>query len=333
MANRLPRRIRLAGATLAVTLIGVTGCALNPDQEDASDEDAVDAAQLYSRTQAPEQPESPGATHSSTSATSGTANPGATPVPGDVYRVPMPVDAFNAQVEELGIVITAEQITTRNCMERLGFEYTVPPAMEPLDVIKIGVDPLLGVVSMSHAEEYGYHPDYSMLTAEAPSSAPTSDKSEESAEYRQALGSDGEDGCSREGMNATFGVTSVSDEASESFGTVSNGAYNQATQDKRFKTAIVEWAKCMTDQGYEVTEPAELLSESWGDKPTAPEITQAIADVGCKQELDLWGLFIRLQTEAQEVLIDENIAGLTEYRQAWEAKVREAERIIAEDAE
>ncbi|MGH8826651.1 MAG: hypothetical protein ACRDVZ_03415, partial [Jiangellaceae bacterium] len=106
---------------------------------------------------------------------------------------------------------------------------------------------------------------------------------------------------------------------SEDFGLpdgLTGESYERAESDSRVKAAVDEWAACMDRAGYEYESIWEPNNADWPDPAGPEEIAVATADVACKAETNLAGIWLAVETAYQNQLIEENAEKLAELK-AW----------------
>ncbi len=117
--------------------------------------------------------------------------------------------------------------------------------------------------------------------------------------------------------------------------TLSAESFGQSLRDPRVSEALGAWSACMADSGYTYQTPLEPLVEHEDalrelaaakhlpigvpfvtPPPSAEEIAIARADVACKQQTNLIGVWFTVETEIQKQLIVEHATELAEMKTA-----------------
>lgn len=108
-------------------------------------------------------------------------------------------------------------------------------------------------------------------------------------------------------------------------------AWHRALVDPRMVDGFAAWASCMATAGYPYADPIQANDDArWhGADVTPVEIATARADVGCKQEVGLVGLWSSVETEMQHDVIAEHRGKLDAYRGVLDAQVDRAESVLA----
>jgi hypothetical protein len=86
-------------------------------------------------------------------------------------------------------------------------------------------------------------------------------------------------------------------------------------EDSRVRAAITAWAQCMSDHGFNYTDPLEPLNEFQSESPASSrQIATATADVDCKIDTNLVGIAVTVEDAYDQVYIEQHSAELEEYR-------------------
>lgn len=102
--------------------------------------------------------------------------------------------------------------------------------------------------------------------------------------------------------------------------------------DERIDDINAEWSVCMAENGYDYNsweEPREGFERDINSSPSELEVKTAIADVNCKQDINMVGRLFAIEAGYQQYLLDENAAELDEYRTWMSDAIRRYEQIIS----
>lgn len=294
---------------------------------------------------------------------------GLTPAVGDDYplitdpdEIALPLDEYFFTTEGYQDFQAASAHLTAQCLQRFEVDVSAAELMGgPLPEFP-GHQRRLGVFDLEVAQEYGYGapPGWGQVWPEGVAPADPGEvrrngwePSEE--EYflyagRSASESDRrlpedvngerlrEDGCNGEA------VWILSDGMSGAEGpdwqVRNSDAGPQAAADARMQRAEAEWSDCMREAGYRYERPLEAGSEryresdgdgAW-DRPASPEeIADAVANVECKIETNLVGVWVAVMSEYQQQHIQEHWEELQQLRR-WLDNVDENSTQVLADA-
>lgn len=137
-------------------------------------------------------------------------------------------------------------------------------------------------------------------------------------------------GCAREAYRKLYAPTKDSVDLLFSFGLASE-AHERSKGDSRVVDILAKWSACMGKSGYsglkdpyEVVEKLGLEADPGGPKA----VTAAKADVACKREVNLVGLWAAVEKAYQERLADEHAATLALYGKQREARFKLAAGLV-----
>lgn len=80
--------------------------------------------------------------------------------------------------------------------------------------------------------------------------------------------------------------------------------FQDATNDSRVAEVMEAWSDCMADAGFEYDSIWDANDVHWPDPPTTDEIATAQADVTCKQETNLVGVYVAVEAAYQREVIE-----------------------------
>ncbi|SFH32898.1 hypothetical protein [Amycolatopsis regifaucium] len=262
-------------------------------------------------------------------ATAQSAPPPAEPVPArvdttDLKRFALPLDAYAPSRAENTAVGKARFAAFKNCMLGFGFDIGQLPEIPPETA---GVNEFrYGLTDEVKARASGY-------TAAPPPKPPQPDIPPEGRPIASGKGERTykdkpvpEGGCQGEaGRKVAEGaahderlVLRLGDEAGK-----------QAEADSRVKAAFQAWSACMARAGFDYADPWKPNDnpEFQGQEAGAREIATATADVRCKREVDLVGVWASVEAAYQERKIGENAEALKKVKEAIRTMLGNAARI------
>jgi hypothetical protein len=104
----------------------------------------------------------------------------------------------------------------------------------------------------------------------------------------------------------------------------------RAATDARVLAAEAAWSECMRRDGFDYRSVWEPLEREWPTPPSREEIATAVADVSCKIETNLIGVWVAVESEYQEQHIQQRWDELQELKRWLDAVYRNSARVLAE---
>ncbi|WP_406453521.1 hypothetical protein OG782_21990 [Streptomyces sp. NBC_00876] len=252
----------------------------------------------------------------------------ATPPVLSTVGLRLPLDAYDATYEETEALQEGQGTLVARCMARYGFRYSIPrrtgsPATGGANAR------IFGVVDPDEAARYGYGvpgeertpgrtPQKLTASEEialngAPDLKPT-DMPRSQAEAVKKGGSkqriNGKPvpvgGCGREAFLKLYAPEPNAVDVMYVFNLKSQ-AESRAREDSRTKTVNKYWSDCMARKGHTAADPMNVTTELGiaDDALSSPAaVTAAKADVSCKKEVNLVGVYLAVQSAYQNRQID-----------------------------
>ncbi|MBO3743916.1 hypothetical protein [Actinoplanes flavus] len=248
----------------------------------------------------------------------------------------LPLAAYIGSAEEQATLSRAEGILLQRCMHGLGFTGWRPTETQPATQWTTGLR--IGIVDAELAGKYGYHPpgERTERVARATASprqraeiaALTGQKTAEAATTEPLIGRTIPDGgCEGEAERVLGAGMPAYD--NELYGRLGVEADKATQRDDRVVGGLRAWSDCMKRAGHLYRNPWEAAAQTWAVVPTATEKALATADVACKTETGLPGIWFAVLGGYEQRLIDRNRAGLEATRAAVEARLRNAGAVLA----
>ncbi|MDB1086414.1 hypothetical protein PJ985_02340 [Streptomyces sp. ACA25] len=263
---------------------------------------------------------------------------------GDVPRLTgpatpaYPLDEYLASDEELRLLERAQATLTEECMSRYGFAYRaeLPPAPQERQNLRYGL------ADAQHAAEFGYalstdgqepaRPELSLSEAEElvlfgpDGDDPFPSSWEEATESDAFVEVDGQSipvgGCQRESYLKLYAPVPDSVDIMQPQ-SVEQEAYTRSLEDPRVREVSEEWSACMAEEGYAADDPVSPQTELGIDGLSSPEaVAAAEADVTCKAEVNLVGVWYAVEVAYQERALEENAEMLTSAREQHQDRMR-----------
>jgi hypothetical protein len=263
------------------------------------------------------------------------ASPSAPPSVATEQNVTLPLDAYEDSPQNQAAVLDAINMLAVKCMRSRGFTFAaVPPSAQGIASEQL-IEPY-GVTSPAQAASYGYQTP--------PSSAGTSSASgqraQHSAAYIRALWgvvpgtsvSSGEHklpGCMPAAVDRVNPPNTSHLDLSLS-GQLELQAEQYTAEDARVTKVEAAWRACMTRKGFQYPTPmaAQAAFPQTGHANQA-QIATAEADVACKEQTNLPGVWLAVEAGYEKELIAGNLTGLQALMQWQNTRVSRAEKVIA----
>ncbi|GAA2614798.1 hypothetical protein GCM10010425_04290 [Streptomyces spororaveus] len=263
----------------------------------------------------------------------------------------LPMDAYTDTEAERIRMGQVQQALVSRCMARYGFTYE---GVRPAEAAGAGAEDrhayLFGLADPAYAAAHGYDKSagegspakpappplsdsaYVVMTGEQPGArsgtAPDANSEEEAAQVDSGLTAAGQKvpagGCGREGYRKLYAPTKDSVDLLFTFG-LSSEAHDRSRQDSRVVDVLRKWSSCMDKSGYAGIESPYDVVEKLGladDRGGPKAVTAAKADVACKREVNLVGIWGAVEKAYQERLVEEHAETLTLYRKQREARFK-----------
>ncbi|WP_404957601.1 hypothetical protein [Streptomyces sp. 147326] len=269
-----------------------------------------------------------------------------------------PMDAYTDTEAERIRMGQVQQMLVSRCMARYGFTYEGVKAAAPSGggAAEDRHRYLFGPADPAYAAAHGYDKSagegmpakppapqlsdsaYVVMNGEQPGAqggtAPDANTEEEAAQLDSGLTAGGQrvpaGGCAREGYRKLYAPTKDSVDLLFTFGLASE-AHERSRQDSRVVGMLKNWAACMDKSGYGgVATPYEVV-EKLGlqdDKGGAKAVTAAKADVACKREVNLVGIWAAVEKAYQERLVEEHAETLALYKKQRDARFKLAASLV-----
>ncbi|MFG2880465.1 hypothetical protein ACGFYU_36540 [Streptomyces sp. NPDC048337] len=264
--------------------------------------------------------------------------------------ISLPMDAYTDSEAEAIRMGRVQESLVSQCMARYGFTYEGVSSSESA-AGGVSADRhayLFGLADPAYAEAHGYDKTagqgrpakpqapklsggaYTVMHGEQPGKerAPDALNEEDAAKLDSGIEVGGQKvpagGCGREGYRKLYAPTKDSVDLLFSFG-LAGEAHDRSKADSRVVEALHRWSACMDKSGYsgikspyEVIEKLGLESDLGGPKA----VTAAKADVACKREVNLVGIWAAVEKAYQERLVEEHAETLALYKKQREARFR-----------
>ncbi|MFD8631387.1 hypothetical protein [Streptomyces sp. NPDC059533] len=223
----------------------------------------------------------------------------------DSKALTLPLDVYLLSAEDLAVIGRGRAAAMDRCLTRIGAQHEPAVSREPR---VRNNERRYGMADAGLATESGYHvPSAGRPTEKYPPSIMAVINGE-TAEYNGTPVPEG--GCAGEAdrelheneMQATLDLAQKLNMAS----------YTKSRQDPAVTAVSKKWSDCMKESGHDYPDPLAAISDQGfrSAEPTDREKEVALADVRCKQKVNLIGVWAAAETAYQQQLIKENSAEL-----------------------
>lgn len=102
--------------------------------------------------------------------------------------------------------------------------------------------------------------------------------------------------------------------------------------DPRVLAVNAAWSRCMARRGYRYSSPEQPEARNWPTTPTTTETATAVADVTCKQHVNLSNTWLTVEAAYQTALIGQNLATLANLQASFQGALKRVEGLLASSA-
>lgn len=262
----------------------------------------------------------------------------------DPSEIVFPIDEYDFTTEDYANYQEARAVLAAECLARFGVEVTTTdlnPGPLP-DFHESTHTRLYGVFDREIAAEWGYGvpPDWGNVwphgTGQSGRDLTEAERfllvgRTEPAYMDRALPEDEhgdrlpENGCFGEADRTLSGGLPDPD-----FTVTNNDSHAVAGDDRRVRAATEAWSDCMRRHGFDYESVGQPQDRQWPEPAGDEEITTALADVDCKVETNLVGIWVGVESEIQERFIRDNWAELQQLRRWLDTVYRNSEQVLAD---
>ncbi len=265
-------------------------------------------------------------------------------------QIVLPLDQFEDDVADSKLSLQATQILAARCSDRFGVKSTDHSTS---DLAPAGPNrSRYGIVDSAVAARFGYHPSDETGRAAAKGNDKNSpdawNPSPKEVVVMRGTKADGgplsrdevpkdangeslpQGGCSSWANRELTGGKQIDFDLINQWGAEAGKA---AEPDSRVRAAKDAWSGCMKASGYDYKSPWDP-NDSFASAPTASakEIATAEADVKCRQETNLVGIWMAVETAYENRAISANEGQFRELQQLLRQGRDTAHRVVAESA-
>ncbi|WP_153547901.1 hypothetical protein [Streptomyces sp. RB17] len=274
---------------------------------------------------------------------------GRAPVVLSSVDLKLPIERYLFSASEKQSLVKAVRILVQQCMDRYDVPYRPAPIGPSLGVRSL-MDRRYGITDERAARADGYHlgdrdprthpgppparPTGTSLlvltgrTGPAASSATTAPASPPPVVNGQRVPAGG---CAAQAEAAIAGSGRLgpSDLAQD----LNDRSFLTTKADARVTGVFRAWSRCMKGKGFSYPDPLNAMSDRrfQGAQPTHQEIQVASADVDCKRQTNLVGMWFAVETAFEKAQIRQNAPELTAVLKAKQSQLRAAAAVLATD--
>ncbi|MFJ3793985.1 hypothetical protein [Kitasatospora sp. NPDC090091] len=271
----------------------------------------------------------------------------APPIP-DPVPLSLGLDAYRPTDAEIGQISKAINLLTDQCMQRYGYRYTAGPPLTAFGPAS-RTDLRYGIHDAKLAAERGYHPagDAAVFKDEGEARRQASASMNETERLVLTGGYAGRPGASAGGSSSasvagrelpkggclgegTQRVTAGRPLVSDLVQDLNDAAYAKAEADPKTVAAIGAWSTCMAQKGFAYAKPMDAPNDPRfsGPSSTPVEISTALADIDCRTQTNLIGIWYAAETAYQNALVEKNATALAAAKQAKDAALKQAAAVM-----
>lgn len=248
----------------------------------------------------------------------------------DLRSFALPLDPYRLKRENLLSSNKAEHLLTKECMARFGFNWAIPEAATPPVT---GAERRYGLADQRTAESQGYHntPIARGTRREADDAMPPAAKvvltGEGSRSHAGQQVPDG--GCLGEARRKlAAGAPEVPN--ARLGDTLATESYQRTLGDSRVRAVNAKWSACMKRAGHDYADPSKANNDAEfaGPRPTARELTVAVADVRCKVETNLINIMASVESAYQRRALERNAETLAAVRKGIEIREVNGSKVL-----
>lgn len=258
-------------------------------------------------------------------------------------EVVLPLDAYQLSQKEYLNIQRASWRLTGKCVARFGGSYTLP------EVAVLGNVPQFehmnerryGLLDAASAANNGYNlpadqlpPATGRAFAWNPSDAELLLLNGATAGSAVAVPTDGAGaalpagGCRGEATRQLSDSSGSQPPDENLAATLAVESFKRSQADSRVKAVVAKWAACMKAGGRNYREVFEPNDFNWPDPAGQEEIATAQADVACKKQVNLAGVWLAVESAYQKAVMDDHVEELRALQAYVRAQAANAARVV-----
>jgi hypothetical protein len=99
--------------------------------------------------------------------------------------------------------------------------------------------------------------------------------------------------------------------------------------DPRVRAVDELWSQCMKQRGYSYRTPQAAATAHWPQHPTPAETATAVADVACKQQVNLTNTWLTVEAAYQTALIGQDLPTLSHLQDSFQSLFKRAQALLS----
>ncbi|MGW3290952.1 hypothetical protein ACWDR3_40600 [Streptomyces sp. NPDC001002] len=249
----------------------------------------------------------------------------------------LPLDAYRADPREQLSIDRAYATLFRRCMKRFGWSVRATSRTGTRFTAEPNRDRYM-LTDGRAASARGYHPPQKEL--EAARRAAASESGQQGTAYLTAASGKGAarvkgrpvppGGCAGQAANRL--TTAEERDAQQLVENLRSWSWSRSQRDSRVTGAFDAWATCMAKAGFRYRTPMDANDDPAfaGDRPTAREVSTAVADVRCKEATGVVRVWADTEAAYQNQAIEENRPALEKARKAVGRQLSAAAEVLGQ---
>ncbi|MER7702940.1 hypothetical protein ABTX81_08595 [Kitasatospora sp. NPDC097605] len=257
----------------------------------------------------------------------------------------LPIDPYLLGFEQRDQLERAESVLVSRCMARFGIQYQAPPQIPTGNRPRSRTDRRYLESTAARAQANGYHAAEGDQPTAAPAPPQVSDATRMVLTGSAAAGAkNGQGGQDYNGATVPKGgcVGETKDKLGANPANNNGGdaqlardidatARERSKTDDRVLAVFRSWSECMKSKGYDYADPIKVLDDPRWTSPTPTDVERAtaVADVACKEQTNVVGVWFTVEAAYETQLIEQNAPALAQVRKDNEDRLRTAAQALA----
>jgi hypothetical protein len=254
--------------------------------------------------------------------------------------VNLPLSTYaDVAIAQQSTLADANTLLTQKCMAAKGFSYSATTTPSAEEAIVQDTEYGYGVSSLADAGTYGYgQPGSGAGPGPGPAFlggfASFGDLAQQPRAWTVALlgfapgariGKDQTEGCLQLAGTLLYGNRGG---PSDPVPSIAVQASQWTQSDPRVLAVEAAWSRCMAARGYKYSNPQQAAGAHWPSTPTPRETATAVADVTCKQQVNLVNTWLTVEAAYQAVLVAKDLATLSQLQASFRNILQRAESLL-----
>ncbi|WP_327678218.1 hypothetical protein [Kitasatospora sp. NBC_00458] len=257
----------------------------------------------------------------------------------------LPIDPYLLSYEQRDQLERAHAVLLSRCMARFGIDYRAQPQIPSGNRPRSRTDRRYLESDAATAQAYGYHAEEGDRPVPPPAQPQLSGAANMvlsgTADAGGKTGPGGQDyngskvpngGCIGEAKEKLGADASNSGGGDAQLARdIDASARGRSKTDDRVTGTFRAWSDCMKGRGFDYPDPIKVLDDPrWASAaPTDVERNTAVADVACKEQANVVGVWFSVEAAYESQLIEQNAPALARIRKDNEDRLRAAAQALA----